>query len=627
MATYYVINGNASIDNGNGSFDIVAGNNSNDGLAPTRPKKDFSNLISSYTITVADTVYIAGIHVGTFTCVGQIRQWTGQSQCWILGSQDTTALGTWTNVSGTTWRINIGALVPVVNVVANWGNREDADGRHYGWYEQGTLTGTDLDNDKTWAYSSPNLYIRDTALFTGGVTPNTLSGLNAVRFCTNDDYLIGLDHRSASYTECQGINIAHYLTKVGTTYGYYGGGTVLLDSVKVYDCEIHGIVFANNPNTNSVAQFCEVWGAGTTADYNAMVWYNAGDISGARAITPKIRVYGQLDPDGVPHDATIGLNGLYAHTDGGVGNTVNDVLWSDPDIELFENPGNYYSAANPNTSISDVDDWDAYPFRVVGGFALGATTTQYLQTDIAFRWTFIDTTGTSTRSSLAIASAIFAVGSGFRVLLEGCIHVTNSDDPSSTGRRIYYLTTGSLLSQINCTTIDKASSGLYNHSMFQYQSAALFSLGSAGFQNRAKGCIFYWKNTNGTNNYFSYFDGGVANTGNYVFDGNWVNNVGTNKWAENTAYDAQSEWQSVIDTHAIIGTSPSFQDDTSVDPDVAGKPTMASALYTNLYVTNVRTSAGYNGRPYNGVRGAYQNGAEGYTRGISAAARLLLKAI
>lgn len=638
MATYYVINGSASIDDGAGGYIIAPGANANNGTTPLTPKKNLSSLLGSVTPTVSDTVYIAGIQVGSFTCVARIVQWPDQSQAYTVGSVAPT------DDSGLTWSLNVdtwsvtigtnkvlgtydpdagGVLTSIDhgNVVAKWLSRVDSYGRHYGWYKWGSLSGGRLTANKRVFYDQASgvLYIRDDSLFTGGVTPNTLTGMDAVRYVTGDTYQIGVDQRTSS--TCRGISGiigGHYCTRADNTnsvppsYGYIGGGDVIVENCEFWDCEVHGIVFSNDPNTNCRGSNVKVWGGGTYNGYSAIVTHNGGatvasDVTGTRVTGFNVFPYGLLDPDGVPHDATVGLNALYAHTKGVGGGTIDDVEFANGVIRFVENKGSAFNAADTNSTISNVDSYDAFPFRVKNVIVYGQKTTSYIQGNVALRRVFTDSTACALQASLDVTAVIFAVGAGFTCLMDACVHVTNTDIPSGTDDRIIYkIYTGSCLSQINCTTIDVAtSSTLRNHSMFQYGSAALYVAGSAGFQNRAKGCIFYFK-TAFAGNYFAYFDGGVANTGNYVFDGNWITNIPAGHWAENTSYDTLAEWQAVIDTHSDATTTPAFVTDTSVDPLVAGKPTTGGNIFTNKYTTAVHTSLGYNSQGYGGMRGAWQ---------------------
>ena len=635
----YVINGTTR--------EGITGSDSNNGLTPSTPKATLANLLSTYTVDYRDTIYVDGIHVGTFTAAANVKRWGVGDQPWITAGQEATPLGTWTHDGVNTWRITIGTNKVLGyydddggggpnlardhgNVCANWFARQDADGRHYGWYKTiqtrgGSRSTNTLSLDKSYDYdrSTGVLWIRDDTLLPAGTNPNTLTGMNAVRFVTEDDYLIGLDQRSANYVTCDGINFALFMTRKGSTYAYYGGGDCLVTRCKAYDSEVHNFVFSRNPNNNSVIEDSESWCTGSvTTDTNGIAWYNTGDVTGARARRLKVRCYVALDPDGAPFSSSLTNNGMYVHTDG-AGGTVNDFYAEDVDVMYFGtgvtgNPGTPFSVGNTGAAPSAANQlkFDSYPIRLRRCACRRATDTLNFTGNMAFDQCFFDNALSAGRSSLAIPDTVCAInrdpglGTAFKVLWQASVLVTNSDSGGVASRRIWFIRTGSAFLQINPTYIDQTTTGTaINHSYYQYEDPNPYVFGSAGFLNYARNPIVYWA-TQHSGNYLSYFDNDTpANPDNYDWDGSMIYNIGSGaRFGEEDEWDTEAEWIVQIDTHAVIGVNPGFADATSYDPDVAGRPSANSEIWKRPYKPDVIAHVGYNQRRNSHNRGAWQRG-------------------
>lgn len=618
MANYYVINGTASIPDGGGSYTLVTGSNANDGLTSLTPKKDLSNWISTYTnLNSGDVLNIAGDHVGQFdltNCAGTIQQWANQTQARIRGSHEPIGEGgAWALSSGTTYRISIGTGKSVSNVCANWLASQDSDGRRGGWYAVGTLSTGALTADKRYFYDSAAgfLYFRNDAIG----DPSSLSGDNRVMW-QDSTLKIGLTVRGTGAAVVDGLWFMHYNTGLGVSYGVLIGGTgQTVQNCTAYDCEVHSFTATFTTNVNNKFINCVAYGAGSTTDATLFVTHCStadatGDVTGSVCLNCRAYPYSLLDSTMTPLTAGLSIAGFYGHT-AGAGGTVDSWICRGCYVKGNGELGNGFNCGNSNTTVSNTDAASEYPIQCYDCQVVNVRQ-QVLDTNIAFVRCFFETTlcaGLTTTPIFAdFASA--ATSGTTRVLLDSCVLVGNTNDTTLSGRKFFYIGTGSQITLLNSTVIDLGDNNAYPHTMFQFQSGDnAFAAGSAGFKLKSRGSIYYFNNAGSANHYFAYFDN-LGPDSNYDMDGDWVfQTSGNNFWAQNASRKGTTYWQANIGKNSVISTNPSFTTPTSTSPTVAGSPSLTSPLWTTKYRTTLHTTQGYNRKSYGGQRGAYQRGS------------------
>lgn len=630
MATYYVINGTASIADGTSTI-IAPGSNSNDGLTALTPKKDLSNWISTYTnLNAGDVLYLAGDHVGQFdltNCAGTIIQWPNQSTARIRGSHDPVGEGgTWALSSGTTYRISIGTGKSVSNVCANWLASQDSDGRRGGWYAVGTLSTGALTADKRYFYDSAAgfLYFRNDAIG----NPTSLSGDNRVLW-QDSTLKIGLTVRGTGAAVVDGLTFMHYNTGLGVSYGVLIGGTgQTVQNCTAYDCEVHSFTATFTTNVNNKFINCVAYGAGSTTGATLFVTHNStgdatGDVTGTVCLNCRAYPYSLLDSTMTPLTAGLSIDGFYGHT-AGAGGTVDSWTLRNCYVKGNGELGNAWNGGNANTTVSNTDSPSSYPIQCYDCIAVNMRQ-QVLDTNIALVRCFYDTTpcGGLTTTPYFGDFVCAATSGTTRVYAESCIFVGNTNDTTASGRKFFYVGTGSLMTMFNNDIIDLGDNNAYPHTMFQYQNGdSAYVSGSAGFKLKTRGNIFYWNNAGSANHYFAYFDN-LCPDGNYDMDGDLVYQCsGNNFWSQNVTRKTTTYWQTNIGLRSEIATDPLFVTPTSTSPTVAGTLQSSSTIRTTVVTTTLKASRGYNGLPYNGVRGAYQFGTN--VRGGGTARRVLV---
>jgi len=344
MATYYV-NGDSGTDSG-----------ANTSATPWRT---IAYLIATAgTLTAGDTVYLAGqFHEYNNSWPNNvdltIAQWPGQLQAVIVGATNLDTTG-WSNTSGTTWTRNIGAGLAVGGFVSNWHDRTDANG-HYGHYKLAASAAAVVGDDYSWFYATG----------TGLLTINV--GTDASPNIAGDyDYMwVGKDLpvlQMTSSTRCTVSGIQFGLmggTAAGSYLLYMDGTDNRAVNCRFDDGGVHNVTVGVGTNTRNGLVGCTFSGCEATG--SVLAWYSSsGNVTGGYATNCTFINTSKRDPSASPIDATLSVDGVYAHTDGAGGRVISPggvTLRGCTFTRPFSNPGNDFdhrnsaaTSANPATN-------------------------------------------------------------------------------------------------------------------------------------------------------------------------------------------------------------------------------------------------------------------------------------
>lgn len=621
--------------------DSVLGASTADGLSPDRPMKTLKQLLvqrGKLTAT-ADTVYLAGDHVGSFDFSGtkaSFLQWEGHARARLRGSHEPIAEGyQWAVSASTTYKVWIGgSAIRVGNVCSRWETYLKLNGRTGGYYAVGTLSASALTADKRYYFDEGGsgdgyLYFRDDALG----NPNLLTGDDRVLW-TDQTYLYALDVRDINNHQTpiviSGLTIMHYFSSVGASYGIVCGGTgQRYVGLTFYDGgEVHALAITNNPNANNWAIGCIAYGVGSGtiggADANnPFVTHNptsGANVTGGKFINCIAHCYTITDTTGTVLDVADSAAGFYAHTSAAGGAVIADLEFIGCKSYHYGQPGIAFNIGDATSAVSNVYDIATYPVRLYRCQVIGARD-QILSGNAAFQRCFFDTTAAATGA--AGASGMFVVDdpapySGRTCLLDSCVHVTNTNDPVSTGRGVYRIMTGSQLTMLNCTSMNLANSAADDHFWMWPESDAAYVAASAGWKWNCYNSIFANVSLVATHQYFAAFDTSSP-PGNFVHAGNWIYQVDANHFSFAAARDTPAEWLSVVDGAAVIGTDPLLVSASSTDPTISGTLASGSTILTNTFSSTQHTSVGFDNRAYGSRRGAIQGGALSYASSATVA--------
>lgn len=637
MADYYCIHGTAAVETstGSGLYESYAGDNANNGTSEQTPKKTLANVISTHSPTAADTIYIAGVQVGEQTTQAKIKQWPGQIQAYMtvaVAPTDDSGL-TW-SLTGSTYRCTVAGLTLGAaqgNVCAAWGTRVNADGQRYPWYPTGTLTGDNLDTDQTVAYSGTTLYIRDTSLFTGGVTPNTLTGVNAVRYVNGVAAVILTN--TGAYTEVDGVIFFGACTRAAPSYCIQCGSAsgVLLNDCEFWEAETHNITISHTSNVNAAVSNCLIAGGGTTTGATLTATHcstNGGDVTNTIFDECVFRCYPLRKVTDAYFDTAIRIDGGYSHTTGVGGGTVDSVLYNQCDFYHYGRESTSVSTAD-SAAIGNADNPATYPVRLYR-CRIFDSCGQEVTGNVSYDRSFCGVNGGST-IDLTFNSLFYMVSSATTNLcFRSCVILANTDQSGTNECAVFRFNDGVKLTTICCTIVNLAASAGDFHRMGQITAGAneAYVAGSAGWRWKSERCMFIYNSSLATSWMMVGDDASPAT--NLQFSGNWYRNI-VEGYSQHTERNTEAEWDDAdsegVDSTGVYGTDPEFVNAASTDPAVVGVPGAASTVWTTIKTITVNCDVGYNGRRDGGQVGAYQNGAAQSIAPFTAAAKILLKLV
>jgi len=186
------------------------------------------------------------------------------------------------------------------------------------------------------------------------------------------------------------------------------------------------------------------------------------------------------------------------------------------------------------------------------------------------------------------ATAVLADSGDSKIYLESC--VIAYDTGTAGTRQIVRAHTDAFVTMTNCSFYLFDGPGGTEHAVFRYQAATGI---------KARQCVFQ-ADADGEDRELCVGDASVA-ASLHDFVDCWYDNIDTNDYSQNTSFDSQAEWESVIDGNGVYDTDPGYTSATDLTP------TLTSALRTTKKTTTWPTPrVGINDYAYDGSYGAYQ---------------------
>lgn len=593
MATYYV-NGDSGTDSGANTVN--------------NPWRTIAYLIATAgTLTAGDTVYLAGqFHEYNNSWPNNvdltIAQWPGQNQAVIVGATNLDTTG-WTNTSGTTWTRNIGAGLAVGGFVSNWHDRTDANG-HYGHYKLAASAAAVVGDDYSWFYNSGTGLL--TVDFGTDASPNIAGDY---------DYMwVGKDLpvlQMTSSTRCTVSGIQFGLmggTAAGSYLLYMDGTDNKTVNCRFDDGGAHNVTAGVGTNTRNGLIGCTLSGCEATG--SLLAWYSSsGNVTGGYATNCTFINTSKRDPSASPIDATLSVDGVYAHTDGAGGRVISPggvTLRGCTFTRPFGNPGNDFDHRNSAAVTADSQTTADYP-----AYAEDCTFTDYTSIGgyhVAYqRCKFIATSSLSGGAALARMGASTDLGVNQLLLIANFfannLYAGSPNDRSFMHGRCASGSDQTTIILINNTFCDVAHLDAYWPRLVTWNGA-----GSGG-KFYARGNVIAGKQGAGTKGLTMHVGDGSIPDASFDCKGNWW-------YGEDSGY-AQcfgeavnrrllADFRTNIDTlanGAVYSTNPNI-----TTPSSAATPTPGGNLRTTKLRQTVHATYGVNGLGYSGFYGAWQSG-------------------
>lgn len=500
----------------------------------------------------------------------------------------------WTTLSGSTPATDVAIGDPVFSIAPA------TNGGVIGWFQPllAVKASVVLMRATTYSYfhdtGANRLYVR-----TDGVaTPVNTGALTAIRWCPVSN---GLTFATAA-TNCSVKGVTFWCNRGSTAYGLQfivPSGCVSEDNVFL-EQDLHGVGMVTGPTTDCVVRRCAFIGMGNTGS-GCVFHATGGVITNCVAEDNTFTVRPPLDRTGAAVGTPANVSGLECHAAGSA--AITGLLWRrnkitivDPGSSGVVRPWILLDGAVP----SDKNNPDTYGIRIqdtivsgainftigsVANYAMERCSVDLMQSGRVRFGNPIACTGTSTSYFCARATEF----------------LFDSDFPSFLGDAGYLiaLTLNHNVSLINCTLFDNGVDATAPFgAWFTWNDYATFT----GINVVAHRCIFATAGVKPL--YLNYGDNSNLGAARDFVD-NLYSPMADGYLSLYAPIDTQAEWTSLVDTKATFGTNPGV----IKNPRVNGDINQASEAGTTLATTaDVTPTAGVNGLPYSGHRGAWQYG-------------------
>jgi hypothetical protein len=530
------------------------------------------------------------------------------------------ASGSWTNVSGTIYKQNIGADLIASGsgseskqLGVTWNYDENTTtlipgypAAHYGILAAGTSS-TVAVGESFYDRTSGDLFIN-----VGG---NPALGVVTVCRGKSDSLIKWTTATGVRWYGGTGRLCSLHNTSVGYIFERSGSTDCLIDGFQAFDGGYHNIGGIGAGNVRNVIKNCYAEGGGDTGTL-FVEYAQSGTHKGTRLIDCTALVRTHLGIDGTPNGGS-GSNqtGFYFHYGSG-----QDVV---EDLEFLRCGAQCYSPSSPG-------------IRGYGGVDVSTNFagSRYERTNRQVRyvdcWSRNDTSWT-------INAPIYVLRGDFRFTNAGPLGAAGSTgclrfstDGGGTAKRGIPLFEGTLIqfdldnastqyamraqssptyyddgtgeyegpTFLGCTIVDIGDS-TNQAVLFDYQTEANFAFA-------VQSCIVGYTARGGSNQKLCSSDGSLA-AGVHLFERNHYIGIGTsNDYSANTSFDTKAEWTSAIDANGKYTDSGSgiFRDVTTTDAS-ASRPA-ASAITDVRFTPTRRPLCDVWGRPFMGQHGCWQ---------------------
>jgi len=539
------------------------------------------------------------------------------------------ASGSWSNVSGTIYKQNIGT-----NLTAS-GTGSESKQLGVTWeYDASTVTlipgyapahyGILAAGASSTVSVGESFYDRATGDLFINVGSNPALGVVTVCRGKSDSLIKWTTANGIKWFGGVGRLCSLFNTSVGYILERSGSSDCVIDGFRAFDGGYHNIGGIGSGNQRNVIKNCYAEGGGDTGTL-FVEYAQSGTHRGTRVIDCTALVRTHLGIDGVPLGGS-GANqtGFYFHYGSG-----EDVV---QDLEFRRCGAQCYSPSSAGVrGYGGVDVSTAF-----AGSRYERANRQVRYVDC---WSRSDTSWT-------INAPIYVLRGDFRFTNTGPLGAASSTgclrfstDGGGTDKRGIPLFEGTLIifdgdnastqymmraqssptyyddgsgeyegpTFIGCTIVD-IGDGTNQVVLFDYQTEANFAFA-------VQSCIVGYTARGGTNQKLCGADGSLG-AGVHLFERNHYVGIGTTTdYSANTSYDSKAEWTSAIDPNGKFTDSGSgiFRDITASEA-VAARPTAAASAGVRFTPTR-KPLCDVWGRPFQGQHGAWQE-QPGSLRGV-----------
>jgi len=474
-----------------------------------------------------------------------------------------------------------------------------------------------------WGYTNPTLYVRradnSSAIGQPVLWANPAFGRLLDMTSASGGYRV--DGSRASGGALGRIRQALSSTTLGYGVTANGPNNTYID-LEVWDCTVHNAIFYSSDDRNNQMIRVKCGGGFSAAAQLFTNYASSGQITGCRYSACTALCYTLKDKNGFPifgWGAT-GIGGFYSHGNDGAG-VVDDLEYLPGCIvKFFDNevgPGNDFDSASVNTTRvpSDIYNGNTYPVRITGCYTFNAYELS-ASGNIYRRRSFID-------SPRRLAYVISAAGryTGFGANVFKWAGEAFPDQPC------FVIGAGAEIVRLNNTFINYRVSSTSFRDYSYTSSAAAFNGGVAGFKSHGYGNVIFFHDTGGLGRNRLWLNDSGAPATNFDEHTNWYYQIdGTNNYSADVTRDTEGEFISTIDATGIYDVDPQLSNYADTAFATAGKPLPGGALATRVVTLAHYEPIGYNGLPYSGRMGAWQDGVaqrDGHGGGDARIARVL----
>lgn len=503
---------------------------------------------------------------------------------------------TWEATGVRSWRAPCTAAA-IRGVVDRYDSRVFSEDRHGGW-QRAEVSAAAVDALTTGL----GTYFLDTGgqyvytQLSDGADPNALTGEDRVGWL--EDFATAVDCGGGGVT-IEDLEIRGW-GSTGASYGIQvDNGNNIVRRCTTRDTGIHGLAVLG-ANGTDVVEDCDFHGARINSA-TPLVFFTSTGNAGGRIRQCRFYPYAPLDASGVPIDTAITIDPFVSHTDGLGGHVVDDLKISDSDIYWYENKGNPWIINNSGPAPVTRTDHAAYPLEVIRSRSRRGWAAVWNQAS-AFVNCYFDFTRAP---GSTYPYTIFYNGASV-IAFFGSVLVFDQDH-ASVNKFMNLLSSGTELHFYNCTLVDRgvAATGLHQ----------FFVTVSTTFKLVVHHSVLRLAANGAANTRLLGGDTG-ASAANLDFVGNWYSGIKSTGYGEDSSRNTEAKWldPSTGVDRTGVAQDPLLEDEMSIDPLVAGKPSAGSPLLlpSNKVIVPGILERGINGRPYDGTPGAWQFGA---TRG------------